>query len=174
MKTTNLLLIIFLSLAVLASRLWPHWPNFSPLASVFLFTAVYGQRKKYLLLPLLALLASDFFLGFYHLGIMLSVYGSFLLIAGLGLILKKHLNILNTFSASLAGGLIFFLITNGAVWYFGNWYSHDLNGLTLCYGLAIPFFKATLWSNLLYTPLLFGLYEIGLHFYPQKSLSIEK
>jgi hypothetical protein len=174
MSKTNILSIIFLSLMVLASRLWPHWPNFSPLASVILFTAVYGQKKKYLLLPLAALLLSDVWLGFYQLSIMFSVYGSFLLIALLGLVLKKYKNPLNTISASLASGLIFFLVTNGAVWYFGDWYGHDLNGLTLCYTLAIPFFKATLWSNLLYTPFLFGLYELGRQWQPKKSFITTK
>jgi len=174
MKKTNLLLIIFVSLIILLSRFIPHLPNFSPLASIFLFIGVYTNNKKYLILPLLALLASDFFIGFYHIGIMLSVYGSFSLIALLGTLLKKHLNAINTITSSLAASLLFFLLTNFAVWYFGDWYSHSLSGLTLSYTLAIPFFKSTLFSNVLYTTLFFGAYESLKYFYQQKILSATK
>jgi hypothetical protein len=171
MKKTNLLLIVLASLLILLARFIPHLPNFSPLASVLLFAGVYTKDKKYLLLPFIALLISDFFIGFYHLGIMLSVYGSFALIAVIGSILKKHLNIINTITSSLAAALFFFLITNLAVWYFGNWYSHNLAGLMLSYTLAIPFFKNTLFSNLLYTGLLFGAYESLKYFYQEKILA---
>ena len=112
MKKTNLLLIILASAIILAARFIPHLPNFSPLASVVLFASVYAKNKKYLILPFIALLISDFFIGFYHIGIMLSVYGSFALVAVIGTVLKKHLNIINTITSSLAAALFFFLITN--------------------------------------------------------------
>lgn len=174
MKKTNLLLIIFASLLILLARFIPHLPNFSPLASVILFAGVYAKDKRYLILPFVALLISDFFIGFYQLGVMFSVYGSFALIALLGIVLKKHHNAINTISSSLAAALFFFLSTNAAVWYFGNWYSHDLSGLMLSYTLAIPFFKNTLFSNLLYTGLLFGAYESLRYFYQERILVSHK
>lgn len=174
MNKKNILLIAIISSIALAARFIPHVPNFSPLASVMLFTGVYGQSKKYIILPLIALLISDLFLGFYKLEIMLAVYGSLTLAGLIGFWLKKHKNILNTSSSTLASALLFFLISNFAVWYFGSWYSHDLTGLALCYNLAVPFFKSTLISNILYSTLLFGTYEIVTQTLKEQKLATKK
>jgi len=170
MNKKNISLILIISIIALMARFIPHIPNFSPLASVVLFTGVYGQSKKYIILPLLALLISDFFLGFYKLEIMLAVYSSLTLVGVIGLWLKNNKNILNIVSSTLGSALLFFLITNLAVWSFGSWYSHDLTGLVLCYNLAIPFFKSTLLSNIVYAGLLFGSYELVLYSIKQKRI----
>lgn len=174
MKKSNLILIFIISLLVLASRLIPHVPNFSPLASVALFVGVYSQNKKYIILPIIALFISDFFLGFYQAGVMASVYLSMLLTGLLGIFIAKHKNALNIISATLGSALFFFLITNLAVWYFGSWYSHDLAGLSLCFNLAIPFFRSTILSSLLYSSVLFGTYELSLHLIKDKKLIFNK
>lgn len=174
MNKKNLLLILIVSAVALTARFIPHLPNFSPLASVMLFAGTYGQSKKYIILPLAALFISDLFIGFYKFEIMLSVYGSLILIGLAGFWLKKNKNILNTASASLAAALLFFILTNWAVWYFGSWYSHDLAGLILCYNLAIPFFKSTLLSNIAYAALLFTGYEIISQLIKQKKLAPTK
>ena len=44
------------------------------------------------------------------------------------------------------GSLLFFVISNFGVWFLGNLYTPDLNGLINCYILAIPFFKNTIIS----------------------------
>ena len=165
----NILLIIFVSLVAILARFLPHLPNFSPFYSLLLFSGVYSAHKKYLLIPLLALFFSDFFLGFYHLGVMISVYLSFALIFLLGKAYKKQKNILNLASVSLGSALLFFLLTNWAVWYFGSWYSSNWSGLILSYQLAIPFFKSTLFSTLLYNGLLFGVYEASRYFLTRKK-----
>lgn len=170
MKKNNLLLILIITAIVLGSRFLPHTPNFSPLLAVTLFTAVYADKKLFFL-PFLVLFISDIFIGFYTVGVMFSVYFSLLVTLFLGRLLGRHYNAINTFSASLLSGLLFFLVTNLAVWYFGDWYTRDLNGLINCYALAIPFFKTTLVSNLLYTGILFGTYEFALRFYPAKKLA---
>ncbi len=174
MKKSNLILIVLVSLVVIAARLVPHLPNFSPLASVLLFAGVYGRQKKYLILPLIALLVSDIFIGFYQWQIMLSVYLSLALIGIIGHYLKNHKNFLNIASGSLGGALLFFAVTNLAVWLFGNWYSHDLNGLALCYTLAIPFFKSTVLGNIFYSAILFGTYEFFSYLLRQKKLVFNK
>ncbi|MCD4760297.1 hypothetical protein K8R42_00170 [bacterium] len=174
MNKNNLLLIIAVSIIVLLARLLPHAPNFSPLASVILFTGVYAANKKYLIIPLVASFISDLMIGFYHLPVMLSIYGSFVLIGLLGILVKKHKNIINTISATIGAGLLFFLLTNFAVWYSSTWYSHDLAGLSLCYNLAIPFFKSTLTSNLVYSGLLFGVYEGAMYLVRQKKTVFNK
>jgi len=171
MNKKNILLIIIISIIALTARLIPHVPNFSPLASVMLFAGVYTSSKKHLILPLIALFISDLFLGFYKLEVMLTVYSSLALISVLGVWLKNHKNVLNITSSTLASALLFFLTTNFAVWYFGTWYSHDLSGLMLCYNLAIPFFKSTLISNVVYSGLLFTSYELILQFNKKRCLA---
>lgn len=174
MRKNNLFLILLLALIVIAARLLPHLPNFSPLVGVMLFAGVYGQQKKYWLLLLGALFISDIFIGFYQWQIMLTVYGSLLLIALLGSQMRQYKNILNISTSALGSALLFFLSTNLAVWYFGNWYSHNLSGLLLCYTLAIPFFKSTLISTIVYSSLLFGLYESPGYLIKEKKLSTNK
>lgn len=174
MNKKNILLITLVALIALAARLLPHVPNFSPMAAVMLFAGVYASSKKYLILPLIALFVSDLFLGFYKWEIMASVYGSLVVAGLLGLWLKSHKNILNIASLSLASALIFFLVTNFAVWYFGTWYSHNLAGLALAYSLAIPFFKSTLASNLVYSALLFGVWEYMSYKVKEKRLITEQ
>lgn len=152
--------IFLLISSILIFRLLPHSPNFSPVASIFLFALAKKKGKTFILWPLLALLISDLILGFYAWPIMLSVYGSLTLTGLIGHWLQNQTNFLNLINASLLSALIFFLITNWAVWAFGNWYSHDWTGLMYCFILAVPFFKNTLLGNLFYTPLLFYGYRI--------------
>ncbi len=160
LRKNNLFLILAISAIVLIARLIPHAPNFSPLAAVILFTGAYAKQTKYLIWPLIALLISDFFLGFYEPMVMLAVYGALALNLILAHFLKKHKNILNLISASLLSALLFFLITNFAVWAASDWYQNNLSGLLLSYNLGLPFFKNTIASNLFYTALFFGAYEI--------------
>lgn len=161
MNKNNLLLILFVVAAILAARLLPHSPNFSPLASLLLFGGAYYTKKRYLLWSFLALFISDIIIGFYAWPIMLSVYGSLALTALIGIYLQNKIGFFSVLSASLGSALLFFLLTNGAVWYFGDWYSHDLAGLELSYSLALPFFRNTVLSNLLYSSLFFSLYEFA-------------
>ncbi len=174
MKKSNLILILLVSLVALAARFVPHAPNFSPLIAVMLFSGAYSQNKKYILIPLIALFVSDIFIGFYKIEVMMTVYVSLLVVAYIGHLLNKQKNIINALSASLAAAIIFFVATNWAVWFFGDWYNNNLNGLALSYSLAIPFFKNTLVSTLLYSGLMFSVYEGSQYMIKQKKLLTNK
>ena len=50
-----------------------------------------------------------------------------------------------------------FLVSNFATWLFQNMYPKTLAGLVQCYTLAIPFFRGTFASDLIYTPILFSV-----------------
>ena len=52
---------------------------------------------------------------------------------------------------SFAGSLIFYLVTNFAVWLFGNMYDKNLSGLIYCYYMAIPFFTKTIISTIFFS-----------------------
>ena len=106
--------IIALVLVVLGAtaRLLPHEANFAPIAAMALFGAVYLKPKYALLVPFAALFVSDLFLGFDSLASRLSVYGAFLVVGLIGLAVRRHKNAGTIIAGSLAGSVIFYLVTN--------------------------------------------------------------
>lgn len=141
------------------SRLLPHPPNFTPISAIALFGSVYFPKKLSLTLPILAMLISDIFLGFYQPSLMLSVYGSFILCLILGFWLKKHKKWHTVLGGSIFCSILFFIITNFAVWAFTSWYPKTIGGFIECYTLALPFFKNSLLGDLFYVTIFFGIYE---------------
>jgi hypothetical protein len=139
------IIIGFVLMAVLV-RLLPHPPNFTPITALALFGATTFKNKYLgLSLPLIAMILSDIYLGFY--GITLWVYGSFLLISLLGRYWKK-IKISNV----LISSLIFFIITNFGVWLGG--YPKTVEGFLLCYTMAIPFFINSILGDLFFSYLM--------------------
>lgn len=140
-------------------RLIPHAPNIAPIGALMLFGGAY-LPKKLLFLPFIALVISDFFIGFYGLD-MVYVYGSYLLTLLLGWWLRSHKKPLNVIGTALFSSVLFFIITNFGIWAPpNNWYPHTLDGLLQSYTMAIPFFRNSLVSDIAYTILLFGGYEL--------------
>jgi len=141
----------------------PHLANFTPVAAIALFSGFYLNRKYSLFVALGAMLISDLIIGFYNPVVMASVYGSFILIGTLGIWLKKHHTIGNLVITTLFGSIIFFLITNFAVWAFpGSFvmYPKTWQGLIDCYIMGLPFFRNTALGDLFYVGALFGAYEL--------------
>tara|TARA_B110000881_G_C18463545_1_gene457467 strand:+ start:387 stop:911 length:525 start_codon:yes stop_codon:yes gene_type:complete len=153
--------ILILSLIIataLSNILLSNIPNFSPVASVALFSGFYLSNKKLaILIPVACMLISDYFIGFHSL--MWAVYLSFAFTVVMGIKMKTSSSkkvIIN----SVLSSLIFFFITNSAVWLTGNFYSSDLSGLGLCLTMGIPFFKYTLLSSIVFSTILFGGFQI--------------
>ena len=159
-------IIIFIAIIILAaaSRLIDHPYNFTPLGAMALFAGAYGMKKYWIVLPLAVLLIGDYFLGFYNWPVMAAVYGSFALAFVIGWQMRKRVKWQNIAAASLVSSIVFFLITNFAVWAFASWYPHTLAGLLNCFTLAIPFFRNTLLGDLVYSAALFGGYELVSYF----------
>ena len=133
-------------------------PNFSPIASVALFSGFYFTNKKIaLIIPVACMFISDYFIGFHS--YMWAVYLSFILIAILGVYMKKA-QPKNIILNALLSSILFFLITNSAVWISGSYYTKDLPGLALCLTMGVPFFKYTLISSAVFSTILFGGLEI--------------
>ncbi len=162
-KILEILGVLVLIIIGVSLRLLPHPPNFAPIAAISLFGGVYLRKKYFLVAPLLAMLISDYFIGFYSLKLMIAVYGSFGIIGLIGLWLRKHKGPGMILSSSLFAALLFYLITNFAVWAFTPWYPEDLSGLLLSYYMALLFFKNTILGNLFYVTLFFGVYEFVLN-----------
>ena len=159
MDINKYILILSLIIATaLSNVLLSNIPNFSPVASVALFSGFYLSNKKLaLLIPVACMLISDYFIGFHSL--MWAVYLSFAFTVVMGIKMKTSSSkkvIIN----SVLSSLIFFFITNSAVWLTGNFYSSDLSGLGLCLTMGIPFFKYTLLSSIVFSTILFGGFQI--------------
>ena len=154
-----LLAILLVGFAAL-SRFVPHPPNFAPIAAMALFGGVYLEKRFSFIVPLAAMLISDYFIGFHN--TMPFVYGSFILIALLGVWLRNHKTLGWIIGSSVASSVLFFVVTNFGVWVMGG-YPQNFAGLVECYVAAIPFFRNTLFGDLLYVMVLFGLYETAIH-----------
>lgn len=157
-KLQNLLSPVTIIVLATIMRLLPHPANVAPIAAMALFGGVYLNRKSALVMPLIALFVSDIFLGFH--ATMPFVYGSFLLIGLVGLWLRKHKQAGFVIAGSLFSSLLFFLITNGGVWLIGDMYPHTVSGLIDCFVMAIPFFRNTIFGDLLYVGIFFGSFEV--------------
>ena len=120
---------IFFILAIVVSRFLPHPPNFTPVIAIFMLSGGLS------LVPLLiTYLLTDAVLGFHS--YMIWVYASLFAVS----YLQK---------GPIISSILFFVITNFAVWTSG-YYGFNLQGLLMCYTMAIPFFVNTLLSTLLF------------------------
>lgn len=163
----------FLILAAVLLRLVPHLPNFAPITAMAIFGGTYLNKKTAVLVPLAAMLISDYFIGFYNTAVMISVYLSFLISGLLGLWLRRRKSASNTIYAALLASIQFYLITNFAVWAFGTMYPPTPIGLLTSYINALPFFRNTLLGDLFYVGILFGLYEL-VRYYVGKKAPLEE
>lgn len=158
----NYYLILAIILIVVAAglRLIPHAPNFAPIGALALFGGAYLKKQWSYILPIMAMLVSDLFLGFYTPQIMAAVYISFILIVFLGSLARNNKNIRRLAILSLSGSIAFFIITNFTVWAFTPMYQQTLAGLINCYVAALPFFRNTILGDLFYVGVFFGSFEI--------------
>ncbi len=152
--------VAVLILIAAATRFLPHPANFTAIGAMALFgTARLQDKRLAFVLPIAAMLISDLFIPF---GYNPSVYLSFLIIAALGLSLRNTNKVLPIAGASLVSSLIFYIITNFAVWMGDNgvMYSKSIDGLWMSYTAAIPFFWNGLAGDLFFTAVLFGSYSL--------------
>jgi hypothetical protein len=158
-----------LTLAAAVSRIVPHPDNFAPFAAVALFgAATLPGRWSAVVVPFVSLLLGDVLLqvtydagwqpnwGF-HRGQWV-VYACLIPSVLLGFAIRRRRSFATVASATLAGSVFFFLVTNFAVWANGSGvtYPRTLQGLLLCYEAAIPFFRNSLAGDVVYATALFG------------------
>lgn len=157
MKKHILLIILVTLIAIgVAGRLTPHLPNATPITALIFATSIYFGRSFSLMIPLAVLLVTDLIIGFYDPMIMLSVYGSFALIALVSWCTRRNPGILSTGYSVLGSSILFFFVTNTAVWWFSPWYAKSFAGLLYCFELALPFLRNMMLGDLIYTPLILG------------------
>ena len=164
----NKLIILAIIIFAAFTRLIPHPPNFSPIIAIGLFGGAYLKDSKLaLIIPLIAMIFTDAFLGF-HLT-MVWVYGSLILISMMGILLQNRITLKNCTVATVGGSLLFFLVTNFGVWIISGFYEKSIAGLITCYSMALPFFNNTLAGAVVYSAIMFGGY-VGLKNYLPDSV----
>jgi hypothetical protein len=167
--------LVLMAMILLAafSRLLPLPPNFAPIEAIALFGGAYfANRRLAFVVPVLAMLLADLALGLLrgqaylayfttaaYLPSLLANYLCILATVALAFGLRGRVSGGRVLGYSLAGSVLFFLVSNFAVWltaFVVPGYPACDAGLLPCYAAAVPFFKTTVLSTLAYSALLFG------------------
>lgn len=147
-------------IAVIATllRIVPHQPNMAALGGLCLISGLYAPGLLALAIPLTVIVVSDAVIGFYSPSIMAAVYISYILMIAIGAA-SRHLTrnrpaawrgVAGLIGAGL-GSVVFFLLTNAAVWQWGSMYQPTFQGLLQSYINGLPFFRNSLTSDLAYS-----------------------
>lgn len=153
-RSTFFITTIFIIIAA-ATRLLPHPANFTPILAISLFAGAYlSNRTLAALIPVAAMFIADIFLGFHNL--MLPIYALMVALSFAGRGLQENRTPLRIGGFTLAGSLVFFLVTNFLVWMTSGMYALNIAGLIQCYTMAIPFFQNQLAGDLFFSVVLFG------------------
>lgn len=158
----KILMLVTLVGLIVTGRLIGHPANFAPVSAVAIFAAVYLGRRWGPAAALGGMFVSDAVIGFYDWRLMLAVYGSFALIGLLGRLIDKKSSWGDILGVSIVASLLFFFITNTAVWWLTPAYVKDLTGLSEALIMGLPFLKNTLMGDLFFTSSLFGLARIAI------------
>ena len=147
--------ILFITLFIIVAalmRLIPHPPNFVPITAIAIFAGVkFNNIKIAYTIPISIMLISDLFIGFYS--ISLFVYLAFILIITYSSFIKKY-----SLKNIILSSVMFFVITNFGVWLMGG-YPKSIEGLVLCYTMAIPFFTNSIIADLFFSAILYYGFE---------------
>jgi Family of unknown function (DUF6580) len=148
--------------------------NFAPLAAIALCGAAYFPRKMKFSVPLIALFISDAVLD-YHYGVslfdlhILSRYLALVLVGCLGVLLQNRATLRTLLPASIAGSVIFYLVTNVFSWLTDPGYIKTFGGLVQALSVGLPAYSATptwmFFRNSLLSDLFFTLlFVAAIHF----------
>ena len=150
----TIITFLFISVILALGRIIPHPPNFTPILATAIYTP-YMINDKWIavLIPLSAMFIADIIIGFHP--YMLWVYGAIglsTLISSWSMRFNKKYIQLGVMA--ILSSILFFIITNFAVWAIWDYYPKTIDGLIICYIKAIPFFQNTLLGTIIYTAII--------------------
>lgn len=170
-----------------AAQLTP-WANFTPIGAMALFSGAYFTNKwKAFIFPLTTLFLSDLIINIFvfdgKYGIVYSgwytIYGIMVLVVCLGKWILQKVSVANVLLAAIAAAVIHWLIADFTVWVGGGTdlrtmtpLTKDWSGLMQCYAQGFRFMKHFLVSNLIYSAVLFGGFELAQKRYPVLNLKV--
>ena len=169
---TRIALVVGLVLLAVIIRLLPLPPNFAPITAVAIFGGALLPGRFSVAVPLAAMIVSDLFLGLHSL--IWATWGGFALIALMSSRYVTKNSPTTVLGASVGASILFFVITNFAVWLEGRLYAPTLEGLVSSYVNAVPFFRNTLLSDLFFTITLFGAYALAYKVVARRTYASEQ
>lgn len=180
--TTQWATFLGLIAAGVASRLLWHPENLTAIGAVALFGGMYFRRSSVaVLVPLIALLISDFALSIVWFGgsswsFPPAQYVLFGLTVFFGVAIRRSPTALPMLVMTIAGSVMYFLLSNLSAWYINidNLYARNLAGLIQCYIAGLPFARNMLIGNLLYGALLLGAWHAAAQWADRRELTPAK
>ncbi len=170
MKRNEVFVVSAVMFVLVVFRIIMPEANFNPMGAIALMGAfLFKNRILAFALPFAALFISDIVLAtqtaanFEYLFSVsfFFVYAAFALIIGIGILLAKKPSLVNTFGSSLLAAGIFFLVSNFGSWLFFEMYPKNLEGLAACMNAGIPFFRATLISQIVFSVGIYLVYSFA-------------
>ena len=169
MKKQDIIVLSSIILVLIAMRSIFNIPNFNPIGAIALMGGILFHKKTTAFLVTIgALFLGDVILGLsspIYMDYMFSttflfVYVAFILMIMLGTALKNRASLISISLGSVVSAILFFLITNAGSWLALN-YDRSLSGLMSAYSAGIPFFRATLVSQLLFSLGIYIIYNLA-------------
>jgi uncharacterized protein DUF6580 len=162
---------IVTGLAITSGTTWLS--NFAPLAAIALCGAAYLPTRFKFTVPLIALFISDIVLNLHYGAAMFSPliacrYLALVVVGCLGLAIAHRASWKTLLPASLAGSVLFYVITNTFAWLSDPGYVKNFAGLVQALTVGLPqysatpswmFFRNSILSDLLFT----GLFVFCMH-----------
>jgi hypothetical protein len=162
---TNTWLAISLAVAASCLRLFPHPWNFVPMGAIGLFAGARLRGWLGFAVPLGLAVITDLALwprNPDYSPFQPFTYVSYFLCVLLGRLLERKSSPFRIAGLAVVCSAIFFLVTN-----FGAWVQwphiypdRSLNGVWQSLVAGIPFYRGTLFGDLIYTPVLFGTFAL--------------
>jgi hypothetical protein len=154
---SDLALVAFLVALDVVARLLPHPPGFLPVAASGLFAArMLRLPALAVAVPVLGMVLSDVALAGEDWRIQAVGFAAIAIPAVAGIASRRWAGVVPVVAVMLPSSLLFFLLSNGAVWAFSGMYPPTLAGLAQCYAAALPFLDKTVLGDLVWTGVLFG------------------
>jgi hypothetical protein len=144
----------------------PALSNFSPVMALAFCAGAYSRNWWMWLAPFAALIVSDLYIDHYYAAVYHYQWGfggaairmlCFAAALGIGVSVSRRRNWLNLFGGTLAGSVLFYLVTNTVSWIGDLGYAHNAAGWWQAVTVGHPqyyptlfFFRNTLVSDLLF------------------------
>ena len=170
MKKTNIIILAVVLIAIVVVRAFFIIPNFNPIGAVALMGGMLAAKKMWAwVLPFTALFVSDVIMGlsspmyaeYLFSANFVFVYASFAAVISVGIFFRKNPSLIKVFGASILAAVVFFLISNAGSWILMPQYSKDFTGLMTSYEMALPFFRATLVSQIMFSCSVYLVYQLA-------------
>ncbi len=137
--------------------------NFAPVTAAALFAGYYlSRRSMAMAVPVLVMVLSNIWLPQYgDWRVAVAIYAALTLPVLCRGILRKKYSAMTIGGCAAGSSLAFFVVSNLIFWYFYGALQNPPQGLWQSYVAAVPFYKYTLASDLVWTTVFFGSYTLA-------------